>query len=170
MTEQQYIEKQVVEMLNKTYDQLIEYSKDSEHGKEALSLAGTRQEYINKEMDKWHEANLDTDKEVLSAEEVIMIQNSDSAAQVVPFGTAPIPEGATDLMKQIQEDIDFYELSVIGDEVILSKGHGGIYQFKLPTDVFKKMAKHLIDVGIESMLKDQKNDGKTIYLRVSTET
>jgi hypothetical protein len=169
MTEQQYIENQMVEMLNKTYDKLIESSKSSVHSKEALEEAGTRQEYINNEMNKWREATLDENKEVLSAEEVIMIQNSDHAAQNVEYGAAPIPDGATDLMKKIQDNIGYYEISVTDAEVCLSKGHGRIFQFTLPTEAFKAMVKNFIDIGIESLLEDQKNNGKSYYFRVPTE-
>jgi hypothetical protein len=163
MTEQQYIEKQMVEMLNKTYDKLLVVAKESKHGEEALELAGTRQEYINNEMNKWREANLDGDKEILSADEVIMIQNSDAAAESVRYGSAPIPSGATDLMKEIQDLAGFFEISAFDDQIILSKGHGDIFQFKIPISIFKTMIKHFIEIGLDSL---KESDGRRNYLRV----
>jgi hypothetical protein len=165
MTEQQYMENQMVEMLNKTYDKLLTASTQSSTAKEALEQAGTRQEYINQEMKKWREATLDADREVLSAEEVVMIQNSDAAAQNVEFGDAPIPEGATEIMKEIQETFDYFEVSEFNGEICMSKGHRGVFKFKMPTDMFKTMIKHFIDVGIDSL----NGSDKKIYLRIPIE-
>ena len=164
MTEQKYVEEQMKIMLEKNYDHLYQ----TREGKAKLEL-GTKEEYVEERMKSWREGMLDADTESLSEEEIIMIQNADSAAQNVKFGSAPIPDGATDLMK-VMSETDYYEISRSGDEMLMSKGQDGINKFTMPVDVFKTMVKHFVDAGIDSMDEsNEKNFYKTHSIRIPIE-